>query len=795
VCRRRGSERERRNKRYARKPGCSDRLNHIRKVCRAPQGVPPAYADFVVEIAKAYRTMSTTTLTDASQAARTFLAGEEARIDGEIKVRGEAIFTADCSREGMLWAAFAESPYPRAKIVSIDTTAALAVPGVRAVLTGQDIGERRFGNLINDWPVLAYGEVTFIGEFVAAVAAETREAAVEAATLLDVTYEELPAQLNAVAAIEPDAPLTHPNVASFVYAGPPRPPLPHPNMQGYELHVKGDPDAVFATADRVFERTFTTPRYHAGYIEPRATLVWFDGAGVLHVISSHKGPFKLRDIMAQVLEVDKDHVIVEPSYIGGEFGAKGLAVEAPALAFLARATGRPVKHVRTYLEDVRSSHVRHASTTRVRLATSNDGMMLALDFTTIFDGGAYGAHKPAPGVLPGRPPKLPYDIADMRMERAAVYTNTVPAAFLRAPGDLQIIFALESMTDIVAHELRIDPLEFRLKNAIADGDTDIEGSPVTESRSREVLVALREAMHWGEPLPAGRSRGMALSARHISGGATSFLVTVQPEGGLAVHTGAVEPGVGQHTVIQRVLAAELGIDSERITVTRGNTRDVPLDPGIGGSRGTNILSHAALDAAQKVRALFAEAGVDHLSWNDAVRAVTKNGPVTVTGAGSSVHTPGHAMYLNFGAYGADVSIDADTGTVKVHEIVFVADVGQIINPIAHKGQIDGGFLMGLGSALTEEIVLEDGRIVNPALSDYKLPCQRDMPPFRVIQLPPTGGPGAYGAKAAGEFNTAGVAPAIANAIEGACGVRLTALGITSERIYDALHHLPQTTRS
>jgi CO/xanthine dehydrogenase Mo-binding subunit len=743
-----------------------------------------------------FAVMSTTTTTsDPNQAARTFLAGDEARIDGKIKVNGEAVYTADLSREGMLWAAFAESPYPRAKIVAIDTSAALAVPGVKAVLTGQDVGERRFGNLLKDWPVLAYGEVTFVGEFVAAVAAETREAANEAAKLVDVTYEELPAQLSALAAIEPGAPLTHPNVASFVYAGPPRSPMPHPNMQGHELHVKGDPDAAFAKADHVFERTFSTPRYHAGYLEPRATLVWFDGGGVLHVVSSHKGPFKLRDIMAQVLELDNDHVIVEPSYIGGEFGAKGLGIEGPALAFLARATGRPIKHVRTYIEDVRSSHVRHASNTRVRIATTNNGTMTALDFTTIFDGGAYGANKPAPGVLPGRPPKLPYELPNMRMERAAVYTNTIPAAFMRAPGDVQIIFALESMIDVVAHELRMDPLVFRLKNAIADGDTDVEGNPLTESRSREVLTTLREEMHWDEPLPAGRGRGMALSSRHIAGGQTSFLVTVQPDGGLAVHTGAVEPGVGQHTVIQRVLAAELGIDSERITVSRGNTRDVPPDPGIGGSKGTNILSHTAVDAAKKIRALFAEAGAAQLGWDDAVRAVTKNGPVVLTASGSQVHAPGHNMHLNFAAYGADVSIDPDTGTIKVNEIVLIADVGQIINPLAHKGQIDGGFLMGLGSALTEEIVLEDGRIVNAALSDYKLPTQRDMPPFRVIQLAPTGGPGAYGAKAAGEFNTAGVAPAIANAIETACGLRLTTLPITSERIYDALHELPQTARS
>ena len=351
--------------------------------------------------------MSTTTVTDTSQAARTFLAGDEARIDGEIKVRGEAIYTADCSREGMLWAAFAESPYPRAKIVAIDTTAARAVPGrtrgAYAVETSASAASVTCSRIGRCWR-------TARSRSSASSSPRSRPRRAKRPPklrpLVDVTYEELPAQLDALAAIQPDAPLTHPNVASFKYAGPPRPPL-HPNMQGHEIHVKGDPDAAFARADRVFERTFTTPRYHAGYLEPRATLVWFDGGGVLHVISSHKGPFKLRDIMAQVIELANDHVIVEPSYIGGEFGAKGLGVEGPALAFLARATGRPVKHVRTYLEDVRSSHVRHASTTRVRIATTNDGTMLALDFTTIFDGGAYGATQAGAG----RPARTAAEIA------------------------------------------------------------------------------------------------------------------------------------------------------------------------------------------------------------------------------------------------------------------------------------------------------------------------------------------------------------------------------------------------
>ncbi|HEV8021138.1 MAG TPA: xanthine dehydrogenase family protein molybdopterin-binding subunit [Candidatus Lustribacter sp.] len=701
------------------------------------------------------------------------LGTDEARIDGHGKVSGQTKYTADFTKDGMLWAAFVASSYPHARITKIDTAAASAMAGVRAVLTGADIGERYFGCVLKDWPVLAYEQVKFVGEYVVAVAADTRALAEAAAAAVDIEYDELPGAFDPEANIAPDAPPFHPNDAAFKYAFGERPPRPHRNMHGYDSLRKGEPEKAFAAADRVFEHTFYTPRTHGGYIEPRATLVWIDDAGAYNVLATNKSPFALRDQLAMMTGLPKEKVIIHPSFIGGEFGAKALTIEEFPLFFLAQATGKPVKHVRSHADDVRSSHVRHAAKIRVKIATKKDGTFEAIDLRVVFDGGAYAAGKPVPWLMPGRIPKLPYKIEHANAERMTVYTHTIPGGFVRAPGDIQTIFAFESMLDMVAAELRIDPLELRLRNAAVPGDTDLEGNPFSRPRGRAMLETVRKEIGWGKPLPAGRGRGVVLTARHIAGGKTSFIVTAREDGTIAVDTGITEPGVGTLTVIQRVLAAELGVDPKRITVERGATSDVPWDPGIGGSKGTLLLGRAALDAARKLRAAL---------------ALPHNGPVTVTGESEYMHQHGDPIWLNFGAYGVDLSVDRDTGGITIHDIVFVADIGTVINPIAHRGQIDGGFMMGLGTALTEELQIEDGRLVNIALSDYKLPTQRDIPPFRVIMMEPDDGPGPYGARAAGEFNTAGVAPAIANAIAAACGVRLDRLGLTAERIYTALQH-------
>jgi CO/xanthine dehydrogenase Mo-binding subunit len=715
--------------------------------------------------------MATTTAAPKTSTTPAILGSDEARIDGRGKVSGQTKYTADFTREGMLWAAFVASPYAHARIVEIDATAAKAMEGVHAVLTGADIGEHFFGCALKDWPVLARERVKFVGEYVAVVAADSRAVAEAAAAAIDIQYEELAPHLDPEAMLAEDAPPFHPDDDRFRYAFGERPARPHRNMQGYDITRKGDPETAFAAAERVFEHTFQTPRTHAGYIEPRATLVWIDDGGALHVLSTNKSPFALRDQLAMMTGLPKDKVVIEPSFIGGEFGGKALTIEEFPLYFLALATKRPVKHVRSHADDVRSTHVRHAAKVRVRIGTSNDGKIEALDVRVLFDGGAYAAGKPVPWLMPGRCPKLPYAIQHAQIERMTAYTNTIPGGFVRAPGDIQTIFAIESLIDMIAADLRIDPLELRMRNAAVEGDTDLDGNPFAEPRPRRMLETLRQELGWNNAVPAGRGRGLALTARHIAGGKTSFIVTAREDGSIAVDTGITEPGVGTLTVIQRVLAAELGVEPTRITVTRGATNAVPWDPGIGGSKGTLLLGRAALDAARKLRAAL---------------ALPHDGPVSVTGEAEYMHQHGDPIWLNFGAYGVDLSVDRDTGTVTIHDVVFVADVGTIINPLAHRGQIDGGFMMGFGSALTEELQIEDGRLVNIALSDYKLPTQRDIPPFRVIMMEPGDGPGPYGARAAGEFNVAGVAPAIANAVAAACGVRLDRLGLTAERIYEAL---------
>ncbi len=416
-----------------------------------------------------------------------------------------------------------------------------------------------------------------------------------------------------------------------------------------------------------------------------------------------------------------------------------------------------------------------------------------------------------PSVLPGPDTKVPYGIPNQRHERVAVYTNTVPGGFVRAPGEVQIAFATESAIDLIARKLGIDPLELRLLNAAQEGDLDIEGHPFLAPGAVAVLETLKRESNWATPLPAGRGRGLALSVRHIGVGATSLHVELGSDGDVTVRTGTTEQGMGIFTVLSRVVAAELGLPENRIHVTRGSTAEAPLDPGVGASRTTHVSGGAALDGCRQLRdALEAAActlaqqqpgtmrlrdgsfrspdGAATVAWNDAAAEVCRahGGTLTMTGTYSGEHAPGEPEYNNFAGYIIEVSVDRETGEYVIHDVWLCCDTGTIINPVAHRGQIDGGFLMGLGMAVTEELVLEEGRITNLSFADYKVPTQPDMPPFHVTILEETTGPGPFGARAVGEMNISTVGPALANAIEAACGVRLATMPLTAERIFTAI---------
>jgi CO/xanthine dehydrogenase Mo-binding subunit len=738
---------------------------------------------------------------------------DERRVDGNDKTSGQAKYTADFALPGMLWADFVPGTMAHAKIVSIDTAAALAMPGVHAVLTGRDIGEHYFGRRLCDWPVLSIDRVRFIGEFVAAVAADTPQIAAAAVAAITVEYEELPGLFDPDKALLPDALVLHEHPEKYPFMFPKRPVHPHPNIQGYQNTTIGDVAAGFAESDRIFEHTFTTPRYHGGYLEPRATMVWLDDAGIVHVISTNKSPFSLREQLAVTTGLPQDKFVVHPSYIGGDFGAKGLSVEEFPCYYLAAATGRPVKFVRTYLDDIRSTTVRHASKITVRTGVSKAGKVVALHVNALFDGGAYAAGKVIPTILPGPETKFPYGIPNQSLERTAVYTNSVPGGFVRAPGDIQCVFAAESAMDLVARELGIDPLEFRMLNCAREGEFDVEGHTYLAARGAEVLEVIKRESGYGALLPPGKGQGVAFAVRHIGAGKTSLNLVLQASGNLEVHTGTTEQGMGILTLLNRIVAVDLGVGLERVGVSRGGTDEIPFDPGVGASRTTHIVGGAVLDATRQLRTdmettaceiakspagtiqlnggVFVSGdGKTRITWDmvAATLVAARGGePLTYTGTFDGMPHHGDPQYNNFNGYVVDVTVDRETGAFTIDDVTFCVDTGTIINPIAHRGQIDGGFVMGLGHSVTEELIVEEGRIANLTFADYKLPCQKDMPPLHVHILESDRGPGPFGARAVGEVNTSAFGPALANAIHSACGVRITQLPVTAERVYAALH--------
>jgi CO/xanthine dehydrogenase Mo-binding subunit len=700
----------------------------------------------------------------------------EFRAEGRDKVTGRAAYAADSTVPNSLWAAFAGSPVAHARIVAIDTVAARALPGVHAVLTAADIGERYLGRALMDWPVLAGEKVLFIGQHVAAVAAETAEIAAAAAREIDIRYEELPAVFEPAAAFAPDAPVLHERPERYTFLHGSRNAATHPNVQGHGVKQIGDVDGVLRKSGRIFEHRFTTPSQHAGYIEPHACTVWIDGRDVIRVITTNKSPFQLRRQIALSIGVPEKAIVVEQAFIGGDFGGKGLSVDEFACYYLARATGRPVKHVRRHVDDVQSTNVRHAAEIVIRSGVEASGQLSAMDIRVTYNGGAFAAGKPLATLVPGHTLQVPYHLEHGRIESTAVYTNTVPTGHLRAPADVQLAFALESHIDMVAHDLRIDPLEFRMRNAVRDGDRDFAGVVYRSPQAAAVLAGLRSAND-RRPLPPGHGRGVALTARHIGPGVAHVVLRLYADGRIEALTGVTDQGAGAASVIARTIAEVLGIGEDRIHVIRGDTATAKFDLGPGASRITHIVGNAATRAAQKLRLRL-----DDAAWDGSF-------PVEVEATFDTAERAGEAQWHNVSGYLVEVKVDPETGAIQVIDALYVADVGTIVNPVAHQGQIDGGFIFGLGHALTEEVLLEEGKIVNLSLADYKLPSQRDCPPFRTVLLPAADGPGPFGAKAAGEISTPGVAPAIANAIFAACGARVRSIPMTAERVHAALRSI------
>ncbi|HZR99895.1 MAG TPA: xanthine dehydrogenase family protein [Chloroflexota bacterium] len=738
--------------------------------------------------------------------------GRGPRVDGELKVSGQMLYSDDLALEGLLHVAVVRSPHPHARIVRVDTAAAKQVPGVRLVLTGADVAAIRFGRAVRDVPILAVDKVRFAGEMVAAVAADDRDAAEEAAALIEVEYEELPAVFDPVAALADDAPAVHD--APWAYAGAARKEDAPRNLMGRATGGQGDVEAALAAADRVFEHTFRTQAHHQGYIEPHSATVYVGPDGHVQIWSCNKSPYRLREQLAAAFDIPIEQITAHSPAIGGDFGGKGSPMDMPLCYELSRRTGRPVRMTRRYAEELMAAGPRHASVSRVRVGVSHDGRLQAFDMHTWFNGGAYAGFRP--NVNFSALAATSYRIPAIRVIADRVYTNQVPGGNARTPGAPQMCFAVEAMLDLVARELGIEPLTFRRNNLLRPGDANPFGEQYVEVRALETLDAAEAAYQPVFPRDAPPTvrfgRGVAVYDRPTHPAApTSIRLLLLPDGTVEAQIPQMETGTGSHTIIRRVAAEGIGLPRDRVTIRYVGTANLPFDSGVGGSRVTVAASEAAHQAALQFRALLAaraaqalgvsEAQVeprgDALADRQSGRTVTlqalaqaasqAGGPLeAVVDTRQGSHDDHHGHPTSYCVQIAQVGVDVETGQVSLYEVLTVIDVAEILDPLTHQCQIDGGVGMGIGYALTEDLAIEDGRVTAAHMGEYKLPAMPDVGSARTVLVTGGKGIGARNVKAIGEIPNVPTAAAIANAVADAVGVRVDSLPVTAEKVQRAL---------
>ena len=748
------------------------------------------------------------------------------RGEGPDKVTGKSVYAADVSLPGMLWGKVLRSPFPHARIISIDTSEARAVPGVHAVITGADLPDSLVGRRLRDMPVLARDVVRFVGEKVAAVAAETEAAAEEALLLIDVEYEELPAVFDAHEAMEPDAPTLHPDLSG--YEGLPQPESDVNNVFAHITWGQGDVDEGFAEADLVFEHTFNAQLMHQAYIEPHACVVSVEPAHPeavegrqVHLWINNKDPYALREQLAAVWGMDEERIVLHPCSIGGDFGGKGSFMDAPLCYYLSLHSGRPVKMVMDYIQELMAANPRHPATMTIRSGVKRDGTLVARQARVVFDSGGYGAFKPTVYLRGADHLCGVYRIPHARIDSYMVYTNNVPKGHMRSPAKPQVVFAVEAHTDLIAREMGMDPYEFRQKNLLRNGDASPVGHLWQDIRADETLQKAAEAIGWEEvrPLPDGggtansgtlTGRGLAITDLSQGVGRFAAKISMNSSGRPTLHMAFWDTGTGSHTVLRQMIAQELSVPVEEVDIELLDTSEMPFSSGSGGTRVTYTAGQAVVGAARELkRKLIREAAPLLDSPEEDVSL--QSGRVVV---GPSELRPAYYRTINIGevvahaedgrlvadyefaseppdltsfcAQAAEVEVDAETGAVTVKRLVSAHDVGAILNPLMHQGQVEGGVIQGLGYALMEELQTEDGHISTVSFGDYKIPTIADIPELVTVLVEGNNGPAPYRSKGIGESANIPVAAAIANAVSDAIGAPVPSLPLTAEKVLRAI---------
>jgi CO/xanthine dehydrogenase Mo-binding subunit len=761
-----------------------------------------------------------------------------ARIDGLEKVTGTAVYAYDMEVARMLYGKIHRSRYPHAEIISVNVEKALKVPGVRAVITAKDTPGGLRGRGLLDTPILADDRVRYVGDPIAAVAADTLDAAEMAADLIEVEYKPLPAvydpeesmKSNPEVVIHPDI-LNYKRLKAQIYKSIQDP--TRPNVANYYRVRKGDVEAAFREADVVVENRFTTQMVQHAHIEPNAVIARHETNGGYTLWTSGQNTFRTRRELSDALKVPETKVrVIALRHVGGGFGNKGAGHIEPIVASLARKTGRPVKISLTREEVFTTTSVRHPSVVYVKDGLKKDGTIIAREMKVIYNGGAYSLAGNVVNKNAIHAITPVYRLPNLRCDIYRVYTNQVQGGAFRGFGAPQVYFAIESQMDIDARRLGMDPIEFRRKNLIREGEKSAIGERLTDITIEQCIDKAVEAVR-SRPMPKQEGKwrygtGFAVTKEQCDVSfASAALVKLLEDGTVELWTAATDPGEGIHTVLAQIVAEGMQVPVESVRTVVSDTDLVPVGTGASGSRQTSQMGMAVKLACDDLKRKMVAAASRRWGVKEEAFAF-QGGKLEVSGEGRTVeyselfspgpmggaYVPGEASLTGQGfwmpktgeidpqtgqcttekaaAYytpvtqAARVAVNTETGVVKVVEYVGAIDVGKAINPLNVLGQNEGAIAMGINGAMNEEMVLVRGRVINPDLKDYKLQSIMEHVPITSIILENYNPDGPYGARGCGEAPISPVAAALANAVYDAVGVRIFDLPITPEKVLLAL---------
>jgi CO/xanthine dehydrogenase Mo-binding subunit len=747
----------------------------------------------------------------------------EPRSDGAEKVTGKALYTVDVRLPGMAHGKILRSPFAHARITRVDASKAEALPGVFAVITRDDqrhIG--MFGAAYKDQTIVAVDKARYAGDPVAAVAAVDEVTAEEALRLIEVDYDELPRVTTLSEALAPGAVLVHEAAAGGGEMMGQRY-EPNEEFAGTNLcyrfsYAKGDVEAGFQAADHVFEDVFTFPRVQHFSMEPHATVAQVEGDHIT-LWAGTQEPFTLREHLADIFRLPLNKIRVLVPYLGGGYGGKLAVKTEPLAAALSWKAKRPVRLAHTVEESFKTV-TRHPARVRIKTGVTKDGTLLARQCVIHMDTGAYADAGPRVTQKAGYRCFGPYRLPHMKTDAYTVYTNTVPAGAYRGFGTLQVTWAYESQMDIIAARLGLDPLQFRLKNLLKKGELYTPGDTPVDCDLGAGLQRAAKEIGWDEQSKE-RYRGKGLAVCMKDGGGTykvsSAAVKMNADGSIVLLTGTVEVGQGARTALSQVVAEELGVPFDAITVAQLDTDVTPYDVNTNASSSMVVMGLSVQRAAQDLKRQLLEHALklfkgktgelglwggrihspegESVSFAEVMHHVflSKGGELIGRGAYQDIKTEEAALgspttFWEIGWGAAEVQVDPECGQIKLLKYVSLADVGKAIHPILCEGQDEGGVMNAIGHSLLEEMIYKDGQLVNPNLVDYRVPSFADLPQdFTSILVENHNGPGPFGAKGTGEGGLLPVAPAIGNAVYQATGLRLYDLPLNAEKVWRAFN--------